>query len=224
MLSEQARDLAGVTRVFGDLDMVFADELSEKEHTSVEKLVLKRYNEAVAAAAARESKPPPKPATRNDFDFDGGWDSDSRFETVECDIAEELCSEGTVEPLFGFLAVMDSIAPLEQVVVCVEAPIRWFENWYEELEGDLGHYLEPAHVKFKRNPTEIERRRIERIFGFKEARDDEYETDGIWYDSDTFAICIFEPPADASELFQQLKRASRVVPVDVAGIGVVVNL
>ena len=125
---------------------------------------------------------------------------------------------------FDFLDAVNSISPLAQVCVCVQAPIRWFVKWHDELKGEFDYYSEPVHVVFKRIPNKAGRRRIEQVFGFKEDSNDGLGDERIWESDVMFTIRVLEESADPDELLKQLKRVSEIVPVEVAGIGVMVNL
>jgi hypothetical protein len=216
ILSEQARALQGILGASGDLDMIFARELSAKERTQVEDLVLETYNRLVKSD---------RPLTRERCDFDGGWTSDDRFETIDCDIAEALCQSGDVRPLFHFLVDVDLIAPLEQIWICVNAPLRWILEWDDDDEG-YGHYMSPASITFKQIPSEAKRRKIERVFGFDEAseEDDMYRTEGVWDEDDTFSIGTIESYDDYDILPSLFADASKILPVKYVTIGVIVNL
>jgi len=163
--------------------------------------------------------------TRSDVEFEDGWSSADRFETCGCAIAEILCGGGDVRPLLHFLLDVDIIASLDRVVVFIEAPLNWFNEWVTELEGELGHYLEPSYIKFKRSPKDPEVNRIEQII------DEEFGTlistpGEEWESNENFYLGIFEhlSVGESESFLSLIEELRRVIPITVIASGVYVNL
>jgi hypothetical protein len=227
LLPDQLFILASANRAYGQVDMIFTSELDSKRRRAVEDLVLKWYNQAIEWPVARTLDWVPRPQKRKDmtFEFEEGWNTKDRFETISLELASILTAGGDMRPLLHFLVDVDLIARLSQVWVAVEAPVEWVSDWYYDEGAPFGHYSSPVHVLFKRVPTEKQRRRIEgavkRIMGREVGG-----MDSFWEPANKLTLGVFSVPDDAvsENLLDLLEHLEKIAAIEVVGIGVVASV
>ena len=221
-LSEKVKFLRHVNRSSGDLDMKFSRDLSETEQTDLEFLVLDRFNELRELPAAIHAGWFGGKATRRNFRFKTGWDSNNRFETIGCEVARLLYDTGGMDSLIHFLIDVEFIAPLNEVWIFVESSLDWLFEWVFNYSGEFGHRTEPTYIAFRWNPNKDERTKIEALLKFDNNDEDEPADEGFWTSDNRFMLGILED-IWAEVLLSQLNEVNDIVEIAFVGIGAIVR-